>query len=443
MSPFDNLGWVHLILFHEGIVIVLKVNSSWVFQFDGFINRFHTSIRRSFDFFAGFIDEFLNNVSFHNRFFNLTIDVGNRLGPFDNLGWVNLILFHEGIVIIFKVDSGWMFQFNGFIDWFHSSICRSFDFFTSFIDEFLNDVSFHYRFFNRFLNFFVDVGNDLSSFNNFSWIHLVLFHESIIIVFEVNSGWVFQFDGFIDWFNAGISRSLDFFAGFVHEFLDNVSFCNRFFNLTIDVGNRLSTFDNLGWVHLILFHEGIVIVLKVNSSWVFQFDGFINRFHTSIRRSFDFFAGFIDEFLNNVSFHNRFFNLTIDVGNRLGPFDNLGWVNLILFHEGIVIIFKVDSGWMFQFNGFIDWFHSSICRSFDFFTSFIDELLNHISFHYGLFNFFIEVGNGFTESVWNFRWIHLVLTDEFVGFSFELNGFRMCQVERFTNRLHTRIRLWG
>ena len=60
-------------------------------------------------------------------------------------------------------------------------------------------------------------------------------------------------------------------------------FLDWFFNLTIDVGNRLSPFDNLSWVNLVLFHEGIIVVFKVDGCWVFQFDSFINRLHSGIR----------------------------------------------------------------------------------------------------------------------------------------------------------------
>ena len=280
----------------------------------------------------------------------------------------------------------------------------------------------------------------MSPFDDLSRIHLVLFYKSIIIVFEVNSGWVFQFDSFINWFYACISRGLDFFAGFVHEFLDNISFHHRLFNLLIDVGDGLSTFDNLGWVNLILFHEGIIIVFEVNSGWVFQFDGFIDWFNACICRGFDFFARFVHEFLDNVSFHNRFFNLLIDVGDSLRSFDNFSRVNLVLSYEGVIIVFEVNGSWVFQFNSFINRFYSCISRSLDFFTSLVDEFLYDVSFR---LYFAIKVGDGFTESIWNFRWIHLVLTDEFVGFSFELNGFRMCQAECFTNRLHTCIGLWS
>ena len=202
----------------------------------------------------------------------------------------------------------------------------------------------------------------------------------------------------------------------------------------------MRSFDNFSRVNLVLSYEGVIIVFEVNGSWVFQFDGFINWFATSICRSFDFFTSFIHEFLDNVSFHNRFFNLFVNVGDNLGPFDNLSWVNLVLSHEGIVIVFKVDSSWMLQFDSFINRFYACVRRGFDFFAGFIDEFLNHISFW---LHFLIEVGNGFTESIWNFCWIHLILTDEFVGFSFELNGFRMRQAECFTNRFHTCIRLWS
>ena len=329
-----------------------------------------------------------------------------------------------------------MFQLDGFINWFYAGICRSLDFFTSFVHEFLDNVSFH----NRFFNLAINVGNRLSPFDNLSRIHLVLFYKSIIIVFEVNSGWVFQFDSFINWFYACISRGLDFFTIFVHEFLDNVSFHNRFFNLTIDVGNRLSPFDNLSWVNLVLSHEGIIVILKVNGSWVFQFDSFINRLHSGISRGFDFFARLIDKFLYDVSFHHWFFNLLINVGDSLRSFDNLRRIHLVLFHEGVIVILKVDSSWVFQLDSFINWFHTCIRRSLDFFACFVDEFLYDVTFW---LYFFIEVGDGFTEGIWNFRRIHLVLTGKLISFSFELNGFRMCQAERFANRLHTRIRLWS
>ena len=255
---------------------------------------------------------------------------------------------------------------------------------------------------------------------------------------------MFQFDGFINWFYAGISRGFDFFTVFIHEFLDNVSFHDRFFNLFVNVGNDLSTLNNLGWVNLVLFHEGIVIVLKVNSGWVFQFDGFINWFHTRIRRSLDFFTSFIHEFLDNVSFHNRFFDrffyFFVDVGDGLSTFDDLGWVNLVLSHECVIVVFKVNGSWVFQFDSFINRFHTRIRRGLDCVTSFIHEFLNHVSFW---LHFLIEVGNGFTEGIWDFSRIHLVLTDKLIGFSFELNGLRMRQAERFTNRFHTCIRLWS
>ena len=443
LSSFDNLSRVYLVLFHKGVIVVFKVDCSWMFQLDGFIDRFHTCICGSLDFFTRLVNEFLYDVSFHYRFFNLTIDVGNGLSTFDNLSRVYLVLFDEGIVIILKVDSGWVFQLDDFINRFHTCICGSLDFFTRLVNEFLYDVSFHYRFFNLT----IDVGNGLSTFDNLSRVYLVLFDEGIIVILKVNSSWMFQLDSFINWFNSRVSRSLDFFTSLVNEFLYDVSFhyrfLNRFFNLTIDVGNRLSTFDNLSWVYLVLFDEGIVIILKVDGSRVFQLDSFINRFYPCIRRGFDCVASLIHEFLDNVSFHHRFFNFFVDVGNSLGTFDNLRWVNLVLSREGIIVILKVDGSWVFQLDGFINWFHTRIRRSFDFLASFIDELLNHISFHYGLFNFFIEVGNGFTESVWNFRWIHLVLTDELIGFSFKLDGLRMRQAERFTNRFHTCIRLWS
>ena len=280
----------------------------------------------------------------------------------------------------------------------------------------------------------------MRSFDNFSRVNLVLSYEGVIIVFEVNGSWVFQFDGFINWFYAGICRGFDFFTSFVHEFLDNVSFHDWFFNFLIDVGDGLSPFNNLSWVNLVLSHEGVIAILEVDCGWVFQFDGFINWFNACICRSFDFFTSFIHEFLDNVSFHNRFFNLFVNVGDNLGPFDNLSWVNLVLSHEGIVIVFKVDSSWMFQFDSFINRFYACVRRGFDFFAGFIDEFLNHISFW---LHFLIEVGNGFTECVWNFRRIHLVLTGKLISFSFKLNGLRMRQAERFANRLHTRIRLWG
>ena len=411
-----------------------------MFQLDGFINRFHTRIRRSLDFFARFVHEFLDNVSFHNRFHNrlfyFFVDVGDGLSTFDNLGWVYLVLLHKSIVIIPKVDSHWVFQFNSFLNWFYARIRRGFDCVTCLINEFLNDVSFHYRFFY----FLVDVGNRLSTFDDLSRVNLILFHKGVIVVFKVDGSWVFQFNSFIDWFNTCICRGFDFFARFVHEFLDNVSFHNRFFNLTIDVGDSLGPFDNLGWVNLVLSHEGIIVIIKVDSGWMFQFDGFINWFYTCISRSLDFFASFVHEFLDNVSFHHWFFNLTIDVCDSLRSFDNFSRVNLVLSYEGIVIVFKVNGSWVFQLDSFINWFYSSICGGFDFFAGFIDEFLNHVSFW---LYFLIEVGNGFTESIWNFSRIHLVLTDKLIGFSFELNGLRMRQAERFTNRFHTRIRLWG
>ena len=440
LSTFNNLSWVYLVLFHEGVIIVFEVNSGWVFQFDGFIDRFHPSISRSLDFFARFVHEFLDNISFHNRFFNLSIDVSNDLSTFDNLGWVNLVLFHEGIVIVLKVNSGWVFQLDGFIDWFNACICRGFDFFTSFVHEFLDNVSFHYRFFDRFFYFFVDVGDGLSSFNNLGWVNLVLFDEGVIVVFEVDSHWVFQFDSFINRFYTCICRGFDFFTSFVHEFLDNVTFHNRFFNLFVNVGDGLSTFDNLRRVNLVLSYEGIIVVFKVNGCWVFQLDGFIDWFNACISRGFDFFARFVHEFLDNVSFHHWFFNLTIDVGDGLSPLNNLRRVHLVLSHEGIIIVFEVNGSWVFQFDSFIDWFHTCICRGFDFFACFVDEFLNHISFW---LHFLIEVGNGFTESIWDFSRIHPVLTGEFVGFSFKLNRFRMRQAECFTNRSHTSIRLWS
>ena len=251
---------------------------------------------------------------------------------------------------------------------------------------------------------------------------------------------MFQLDGFINWFYAGICRSLDFFTSFVHESLDNVSFHNRFFHFFVNVGNCLSPFDDLSRIHLVLFYKSIIIVFEVDSGRVFQFDSFINWFNTGICGSFDCVTRFVNEFLNDVSFHYRFFNFPIDISDSLCTFNNLGWVNLVLSYEGVIIVFEVNGSWVFQFDGFINWFYSSICRCFDFFTGFVDEFLNHVSFW---LYFLIEVGNGFTESIWNFRWIHLVLTDEFVSFSFKLNGFRMRQAECFTNRFHTSIRLWS
>ena len=295
-------------------------------------------------------------------------------------------------------------------------------------------------FFHRFFNLTIDVGDDLGPFDNLGWVNLVLSHEGIIVILKVNGGWMFQFDGFINWFYTCISRSLDFFASFVHEFLDNVSFHNRFFNLTIDVGDDLGPFDNLGWVNLVLSHEGIIVILKVNGGWMFQFDGFINWFYTCISRSLDFFASFVHEFLDNVSFHYRFFHFFVDISDSLCAFNNLRRVYLVLSHECVVIILKVDSGWVFQFDSFINRFHPSICGSLDGLAGFIDEFLYDVSFR---LNFFIEVGNGFAEGVRNFSRIHLVLTDEFIGFSFELNGLRMRQAQRFTNRFHTSIRLWS
>ena len=64
-----------------------------------------------------------NRSHFLDWFFNLTINVGNRLSPFDNLGRVNLVLFHEAVIIVFKVDGCWVFQFDSFINRFHSGIC--------------------------------------------------------------------------------------------------------------------------------------------------------------------------------------------------------------------------------------------------------------------------------------------------------------------------------
>ena len=300
----------------------------------------------------------------------------------------------------------------------------------------MDNVSFH----NRFFYFFVDVGDGLSTFDELGWVNLVLSHECVIVVFKVNGSWVFQFDSFINWFYACISRGFDFFTGLIHEFLDNVTFHNWFFNFPIDISDSLCAFDNLRWVHLVLSHECVVIILKVDSGWVFQFDGFIDWFNACICRGFDFFTSFVHEFLDNVSFHYRFFHFLIDVGDSLGTFDNLRRVYLVLSHEGIIVILKVDSGWVFQFDSFINWFHTRISRSLDFFTSLVDEFLDNVSFW---LHFFIEVGNSFTESVWNFRRINLVLTGKLISFSFELNGFRMCQAERFANRLHTRIRLWS
>ena len=60
-------------------------------------------------------------------------------------------------------------------------------------------------------------------------------------------------------------------------------FLDWFFNLTINVGNRLSAFNNLRRIHLVLFHEAVIVVFKVDGCWVFQFDSFINRFHSGIR----------------------------------------------------------------------------------------------------------------------------------------------------------------
>ena len=416
----------------SGITIFVLVSTNKFITVKVFLRLFTISTRfQNFAFFS-----YPNRSYFLDWFFHLAIDVGNGLCAFNNLRRIHLVLFHEAVIIVLKVNSGWVFQFDSFIDRFHPSISRSLDFFARFVHEFLDNISFH----NRFFNLSIDVSNDLSTFDNLGWVNLVLFHEGIVIVLKVNSGWVFQFDGFIDWFNACICRSLDFFTSFVHEFLDNVSFHHRLFNLLIDVGNCLSPFDDLSRINLVLFHEGIVIVLKVNSGWVFQFDGFINWFYAGISRGFDFFARFIHEFLDNVSFHHWFFNLTIDVGDSLRSFDNLRRIHLVLFHEGVIVILKVDSSWVFQLDSFINWFHTCIRRSLDFFACFVDEFLNHISFW---LHFLIEVGNGFTECVWNFRRIHLVLTGEFVGFSFKLNRFRMRQAECFTNRSHTSIRLWS
>ena len=390
----------------------------------------------------------MDNVSFHNRFFNLFVNVGNRLSTFDNFSRVNIVLFHKGIVIVLKVNSGWVFQLDSFIDWFYTCVSRSLDFFTSFVHEFLNDVSFHYRFFDRFFYFLVNVGNGLSTFDNLSRVYLILFHEGIIVVFKVDGHWVFQFDSFINRFHTSICRSFDFFTRFVHEFLDNISFHNWFFNrflnwflnLLIDVGNCLSPFDDLSRIHLVLFYKSIIIVFEVNSGWMFQFDGFINWFYACIRRSLDFFTGFVHEFLDNVSFHNRFFNFFVDIGNRLCAFNNLRWICLVLSHKGIVIILKVNGSWVFQLDSFINWFYSSICRSLDFFAGFVHEFLYDVSFR---LYFFIEVGNGFAECIWDFSRIHLVLTGKLISFSFELNGLRMRQAECFTNRFHTCIRLWS
>ena len=252
----------------SGITIFVLVGTNKCITIKVFLRLFAISTRfKNFAFFSN-----PNRSHFLDWFFNLAINVGNRLSPFDNLSWIHLILFHEGIIVVFKVDGCRVFQLDGFINWFYAGICRSLDFFTSFVHEFLDNVSFH----NRFFNLAINVGNRLSPFDNLSRIHLVLFYKSIIIIFEVNSGWVFQFDSFINWFYACISRGLDFFTIFVHEFLDNVSFHNRFFYFFVDVGNRLGPFDNLSWVNLVLSHEGIIVILKVNGSWVFQFDGFIN-----------------------------------------------------------------------------------------------------------------------------------------------------------------------
>ena len=138
-------------------------------------------------------------------------------------------------------------------------------------------------------------------------------------------------------------------------------FLNRFFNLTIDVGNGLSPFDNLSRIHLILFHKGIIVVFKADGCRVFQVDGFINWFHSSISRGFDFFARFIHEFLDNVSFDNRFFHLTIDVGNCLRSFNNLRRVHLVLFDKGVIVVFEVNGSWMFQLDSFINRFYAGIC----------------------------------------------------------------------------------
>ena len=275
-----------------------------------------------------------------------------------------------------------------------------------------------------------------------------MFYKGIVIIFEVNGCRVFQLDGFINWFYACISRGFDFFARLVNEFLNDVSFHYRFFNrflnwflnLLIDVGNCLSPFDDLSRIHLVLFYKSIIIVFEVNSGWVFQFDGFINWFYACISRGFDFFARLIDKFLYDVSFHHWFFNLLINVGDSLRSFDNLRRIHLVLFHEGVIVILKVDSSWVFQLDSFINWFHACIRRSLDFFACFVDEFLYDVTFW---LYFFIEVGDGFTEGIWNFRRIHLVLTGKLISFSFELNGFRMCQAECFTNRLHTCIGLWS
>ena len=202
----------------------------------------------------------------------------------------------------------------------------------------------------------------------------------------------------------------------------------------------MRSFDNLRWIHLVLFDEAVIVILKVDGSGVFQFDSFINRFHTRIRRSLDCVTGLVHEFLDNVSFHYRFFNLAVNVGDGLGTFDNLRRIHLVLSYEGVIIVFEVNGSWVFQFDSFINWFNACIRRGFDFFTSLIDEFLNHISFW---LHFLIEVGNGFAESIWNFRRINLVLTGKLVGFPFELDSLRMCQAQRFTNRFHTRIGLWG
>ena len=381
LGTFDNLSRIHLVLFHEAVIVILKVDSHWVFQFDGFINRFNTCICGSFDCVTRFVNEFLNDVSFHNRFFYFLVNVGDGLGPFDNLSRIHLVLFDKGVIVILKVDGHWVFQFDSFINRFHSSICRSFDFFTGFIHKFLNDVSFHYRFFNRFLNwffyFFVDVGVGLGTLDNLSRIHLVLFDKGVIVILKVDGHWVFQFDSFINRFHSSICRSFDFFTGFIHKFLNDVSFHYRFFNrflnwffyFFVDVGVGLGTLDNLSRIHLVLFDKGVIVILKVDSGRMFQFDSFINRFHSRVSRSFDFFTGLVDKSLNDVSFHywffnrffNRFFNLFVNVSNDLGTFNNFSRIHLVLSHEGVIVVFKVNGRWMFQFDGFINRFATSIC----------------------------------------------------------------------------------
>ena len=142
----------------------------------------------------------------------------------------------------------------------------------------------------------------------------------------------------------------------VKVFLRLFTISTRFQNLTFFSHPNRSHF--LDWFfNRAIDMSGITIFVLVGTNKFITVKVFLRLFTIGTR--FQYFAFFSNP--NRSHFLDWFFNLTINVGNRLSPFDNLSWIHLVLFHEVVIVVFKVDGCWVFQFNSFINRFHTSIC----------------------------------------------------------------------------------